>query len=89
MVGWEKLKGFPWDVKPREHTPTQKTLLSGEDAIRLRLPSLPIEAIPPQERKMYVTRADIEKFGPTDECPGCICLSAGVERTGPTTIDAG
>ena len=75
--GWDSLKGYPWDVAPKGRAKIQKDLVSGADASRLQLPSMPVLAAAPQERRMYITRADVERFGPTDLCPGCTSVALG------------
>ena len=74
--GWNQLKGYPWDVSA-EKKRTGQDLVSGKDAETIELPTVPTSILPPQERRMYVTRADIETFGPTDGCPGCTSIAVG------------
>ena len=51
--------------------------VSGADAEKIQLPSGPIEVAAAQERRMYVTRADVERYGPTVVCPGCTWVTVG------------
>ena len=46
-------------------------------AERNQLPARPTSEHPPQERRMCITKADVDKFGPTDGCPGCACEMVG------------
>ena len=75
--GWDRLKGLPWEVRPMQRR-TGRNLASGKDAEPLSLPSSgAIRVLPSQERRMYVTRADIQRFGETPGCPGCTCIAMG------------
>ena len=74
-AGWTELKGYPWDVAPKEKVRMRKDLVSGADAAKLALPAGPISVVPPQQRRMYVTPADVERFGPTHLCPLCTCIA--------------
>ena len=29
---------------------------------------------PPMQKRIYIRKADVEKYTPTDGCPGCTCL---------------
>ena len=80
LDGWDNLRGLPWDVQPAEKEVTLKDLVSGADAHMNLLPR--VEAGEPQDRRRYVTRADIDKFGETDGCPGC----ASIRTYGRTTV---
>ena len=70
--GVTKLTGLPWEVKARN---------TGERAIISEAPLLlegkPTSISPPQQRNRYVTKADIERFGATEGCPGCTCVLVG------------
>ena len=74
--GWSELKGLPWEVQPRQRT-VGKSLVSGSDSERTPLLTGPVSVMPAQQRRMYVTSADIEKFSPTDGCPGCTQKALG------------
>ena len=79
---WTSLKGFPWDVAPRAAAQRlEKPLVSGADAESLPSAQGPVRVLPGQERRMYVTKADIEKFGPTDECQACTMIQMGGTAT--------
>ncbi len=69
-TGWDKLKGFPWEVAPRERqtkVPTQTEA------------STPITQVPEAKAKIvkrgYVMRSDIDNYGFTDHCPGCVAIA--------------
>ena len=67
-------KQVPWDVAPKQKERVLHELVSGENATVVQLPSRLICVLPPQEQRMYITVADVNKFGPTDGCPGCSCF---------------
>ena len=51
--------------------------MSGADAEPLHLPSVLLAAAVAQERRMYVTKADTERFGLALSRCGCGCISVG------------
>ena len=59
--GWDRLRGLPWEVQARQFP--KRNLTSGSDAVGTELPVTLMSILPPQERRMYVTKADVEKFG--------------------------
>ena len=72
----EKLKGLSWNlVGSLEAERLDKPLIAGPDA--LGIPILPVPAgmlpLPPkmQERRMYVTSADVRKYGGSEGCQAC------------------
>ena len=72
----EKLKGLPWNLNGSlEAERLDRPLIAGPDA--LGNPILPVPAgmppLPPkiQERRMYVTSADVRKYGWSECCQAC------------------
>ena len=72
----EKLKGLPWILNGSlEAQRLERPLIAGPDA--LGIPILPVPAglpqLPPkmQERRMYVTSADVRKYGGSEGCQAC------------------
>ena len=63
-----KLCGVPWDLKRKQ--PLDVPVLSGQDAVKVPF-IVRTQEIAPKGKKLYVLKADIEKFGPTDECQAC------------------
>ena len=79
--GRSELRGLPWEVaarRPGERAPA----LIGED--RLEVPDRParIQLLPPELRRMYTRKQDVQRYGSTEGCPGCTC----VLLDGPTTL---
>ena len=77
MEKWQELKGYPWNVAQRERQTVPEALVSGADAEKIKLPTNPLKRAANQERRMYVSSADVEKYAPTDVCPGCTCITGG------------
>jgi hypothetical protein len=79
---WDRLRGFPWDIQPRQQK-SERKMTSGRDAeaTKLERPRPPV--LEPQARKMYVTKADVVKFGGTDGCHGCACIALGSSAVQP------
>ena len=80
VEGWSELRGLPWEVaarRPGERAPA----LIGED--RLEVPDQParVQLLPPELRRMYIRKQDVQRYGSTEGCPGCTC----VLLDGPTT----
>ena len=72
----EKLKGLSWNLNGSlEAERLDRPLITGPDA--LEIPILPVPAgmppLPPkmQERRMYVTSADVRKYGGSEGCQAC------------------
>ena len=72
MDGWDDQRGFPWEVAARRPAERQEALI-GEP--RLEVPGRPsVAVLPPAERRLYIRKADVEKYGATEGCPGCTCV---------------
>ena len=70
--GWSELSGMPWDI--RRAAPSSAPAI-GEGEPRHEPIALPqIAARTPAPRRVYVLKADIEKFGFTEGCKGCKSL---------------
>ena len=72
----EKLKGLPWNLNGSlEAERLDRPLVAGPDA--QQIPILPVPTgmppLPPriQERRMYVTSADVRKYGGSEGCEAC------------------
>ena len=75
------MRGLPWEVtarRPGERAPA----LIGEE--RLEVPDRPARVVllPPEQRRVYIRKQDVRKYGSTEGCPGCTC----VLLDGPTTL---
>ena len=70
-------KGLPWELKPGRRTTSQPTFGEEEKNARVPIP----EGTPPLvsfgASKFYVLNADVERYGATDECPGCTSVAVG------------
>ena len=83
----EKLKGFPWNLLASlDAERPERPLIAGPDA--MGIPILPVPAsmppLPPkvQVRRMYVTSADVRKYGGSEGCQAC----TQVYTFGKTTV---
>ena len=74
---WQVGTQVPWDVAPKKKERVPHDLVSVENATKEQLPSRLISVLPSQEQRMYIAKADVNKFGPTDACPGCACIMVG------------
>lgn len=81
-TGQDELKGYPWDVQPRERT-AGLPLILGADAESLPLPKRALSLLPLQERRMYVARSDVQKFGETPGCEACLMIALAGKTTVP------
>ena len=83
MDGWDDQRGFPWEVAARRPAERQEALI-GEP--RLEVPAMPsVAVLPPAERWLYIRKADVEKYGATEGCPGCTCVLLDQPRVLPKT----
>ena len=72
MDGWDDQRGLPSEVAARRPAARQEALI-GEP--RLEVPAMPsVAVVPPAERRLYIRKADVEKYGATEGCPGCTCV---------------
>ena len=76
-----QLRGLPWEVTARRPAERGEALI-GEG--RLEVPDLPqrVALAPPAQRRIYIRKEDVNKYGSTEGCPGCTC----VLLDGPTTV---
>ena len=67
-------------------TPAQgvEDLLVSEDRVEVPPQVVPVMA-PPQQRRIYIRKVDVEKYQPTDGCPGCTCVLLGESTQLPHT----
>ena len=84
----EKLNGLPWNLLGSlDAERLDKPLISGQDA--MGIPNLPVPAsmqpLPPivQERMMYVTSADVRKYGGPEGCQACAQVYLGGKTNVP------
>ena len=76
LQSWKKLKGLLWNLNGSlEAERLDRPLIAGLDALGIQI--LPVPAgmppLPPkmQERRMYVTSADVRKYGGSEGCQAC------------------
>ena len=71
-VDLPSLQGFPWDLRKRK---SEKEVMAksetSQEAIVKILPAVPAQ------RKRYVLKSDVERFGGTDQCRACVILACG------------
>ena len=73
----EKSKGLPWNLNGSLETERlDRPLVAGPDAQGIPLLPVPTGMLPPlppkiQERRMYVTSADVRKYGGSEGCQAC------------------
>ena len=70
--GWKELRGLPWNLKP-DSRDTPLAVTDSERPAQLAPPP----PVLPQVRTFYVKREDIENYGPTRGCKGCINIAKG------------
>ena len=78
----ETCKGVPWALKPAQVT--MDVPVGDASSVPTEEPmvvSLPV----PKTRKMYVLKSDVEKFGGTDACQGCVSVNFKGSATVPHT----
>ena len=73
VIDFEKLKGLPWEmVSTSVRLPRPVT--ADKEAAGPPLPARAERAPEVAPRRRYVLAADIEEFGETAGCPGCLAL---------------
>ena len=70
--GAGEVRGLPWDPKLDAAGTRVPTIAEGEERM---VPIVAQVVVAPQQRDRYVLKADIEKYGATDGCPGCVSLA--------------
>ena len=70
--GLGEVKGLPWSPNPDRAATEKPVFDEGEEKLA---PILVPQIVQPQARERYVLKADIQKHGETDGCPGCIALA--------------
>ena len=79
LDGWDKLRGPPWDLKPKE----REAPLDCQDD---HAPVLLQRQEPPEvTREFYVRRTDVEQYGPTPGCERCHAIAARLPPKGSHT----
>ena len=79
LEGWDKLRGLPWDLKPKE----REAPLDCQDD---QAPVLLQRPVPPEvTREFYVRRTDVEQYGPTPGCERCRTIAERLPPKGTHT----
>jgi hypothetical protein len=81
LDGWDSLRGLPWCTRPAQRAAPLPAIGPGEP-VPLALPPITLPTVRRETRSFYVLKADIEKFGQTPGCPGCIAISKGQSNRG-------
>ena len=76
--------GLPWALRPEQRELPQPAMAAADIGFGMApiVPAVPGASRGPdqQGRRRYVTRKDIEVYGPTDECPACTQIACGAVR---------
>ena len=88
--GWDALRGLPWEVTARRSQGTPGAGAAGEAVVlvgepRMEVPPAVHVMAPPMQKRIYIRKADVEKYTPTDGCPGCTCILLGQSTVLPHT----
>ena len=88
--GWDALRGLPWEVTARRSPGTPRAGAAGEAVVlvgepRMEVPPAVHVMAPPMQKRIYIRKADVEKYTPTDGCPGCTCILLGQSTVLPHT----
>ena len=82
--GWRDLKGLPWEIRARRKSAAkadkEEAFMTEGPLVLAPPPAAPADEpamAPAAHRRVYVLKADVERFGPTDGCPGCTCILVG------------
>ena len=81
VTGWNSLKGLPWDLNPQIREVEHETPWEETQDSQMKQDEYP-EPKPErnEEKSFYVKRADVERYGPTQGCRGCVALSKGSSK---------
>ena len=72
------VKGLPWKPKTDVRALPNPAYADGEGPPAAPMPI--VMTLPPvKERKMYVRRSDLDKYGGTEDCQACMELSSGIK----------
>ena len=78
---FERLTGFPWNLKPKE----QIALPSPVVISTPMLPARPAPAVQPFKPKAFkIYKDDVDRYGMTQGCHGCMALKRGEGQRGHT-----
>ena len=65
--------GVPWQLRPDQRRPEAEA----EQGVA---PVIVMPAVPKTDRRRYVTKRDLVKYGCTDECHACTQLASGMDN---------
>jgi hypothetical protein len=82
--GLDEVRGFPWNLKPEARN-TEAPIIQESASAPPPPIAMPMELPPKAQRRRYVLRADVEKYGPTDECIACTRIVLGEKTKEPHT----
>jgi hypothetical protein len=67
-----ELRGLPWEVAARRPVERGEALI-GEARLEVPAPAR-VALVPPAQRRVYIRKEDVNKYGSTAGCPGCTCV---------------
>ena len=71
--------GVPWQLRPDQRNLVRLVALEAE-AEQGVAPVIVMPAVPKVDRRRYVTKRDLVKYGYTDECQACTQLASGMHN---------
>ena len=71
--------GVPWQLRPDQRNLVRLVVPEAE-AERGVAPVIVMPAVPKVDRRRYVTKRDLKKYGYTDECQACTQLASGMHN---------
>ena len=71
--------GVPWQLRPDQRNLVRRVVPEAE-AEQGVAPVIVMPAVPKVDRRRYVTKRDLVKYGYTDECQACTQLAAGMHN---------
>ena len=71
--------GVPWQLRP-DHGNLARPVVPEAEADQGVAPVVVMPAVPRVDRRRYVTKRDLVKYGYTDECQACTQLASGMHN---------
>ena len=71
--------GIPWQLRPHQRNLSKLVVFEAE-ADQGVAPVIVLPAAPRTDRRRYVTKRDLVKYGYTDECHACTKLASGMHN---------
>ena len=71
--------GVPWQLRPDQRN-LERPVVPEAEAEQGVAPVIVMLAVPKVDRRRYVTKRDLVKYGYTDECQACTQLASGMHN---------